>query len=131
MAEGWARKLLEESGPGNKWRIESAGLEAHGLNPLAVSAMARHGVDISAQTSDVLTTQMLEQADILVTVCSHADTNCPLIPAQKKKIHLPFFDPAKAQGSDKEIDACFDAVCLEIKQEISALLESLLDRPQQ
>lgn len=47
MAEGWAMSYL-----GDEWSVYSAGIEAHGLNPNAVKAMQKAGVDISSQTSD-------------------------------------------------------------------------------
>ena len=46
MAEGWARQLAP---PG--WTIQSAGIEAHGKNPRAITVMAGAGVDISGQES--------------------------------------------------------------------------------
>ena len=46
MAEGWARHLR-----GDVIDAYSAGIEAHGLNPLAVKAMAEAGVDISTHES--------------------------------------------------------------------------------
>ena len=42
MAEGFARTKLS-----NIFRIYSAGVEAHGLNPKAVSVMHEIGIDIS------------------------------------------------------------------------------------
>ena len=42
MAEGYARIFLKD-----KYEIQSAGLEAHGVNPLAIKAMAEDNVDIS------------------------------------------------------------------------------------
>ena len=48
MAEGFAKKLL-----GRQWQVKSAGIEAHGLNPLAVKVMAEKGIDISQQQSKV------------------------------------------------------------------------------
>ncbi len=49
MAEGWARQLL-----GDCFHLYSAGIETHGLNPLAVRAMAEQGVDISSYRSQRL-----------------------------------------------------------------------------
>ena len=46
MAEGWAKKLKE-----NQFEAYSAGIEKHGLNPLAVKAMAEAEVDITYQKS--------------------------------------------------------------------------------
>ena len=116
MAEGWAKALAPDCG------VNSAGLEAHGLNPRAVGAMARQGVDIGSQTSDVLSDEMIERADLIVTVCSHADVHCPIIPPGKRKIHLPFDDPAGFTGPEEEVRAGFDRVCLEIRAGVKKLL---------
>ena len=49
MAEGWAKKYLN-----NEWEVQSAGIEAHGLNSNAVKAKKEVGLDISNQTSDII-----------------------------------------------------------------------------
>ena len=121
MAEGWAKTLAPH------YQTKSAGLEAHGLNPRAVAAMARQGVDIGSQTSDVLNHEMTEQADLIVTVCSHADAHCPIIPSGKRKLHLPFDDPAGFTGPEEEVRAGFDRVCLEIKSGVAELLAEAAD----
>ncbi len=46
MAEGWAKHLK-----GDSIEAHSAGIETHGLNPLAVKAMAEAGVDMADQVS--------------------------------------------------------------------------------
>lgn len=125
MAEGWARALAPELAPELNVEVSSAGLEAHGLNPNAVSTMAALGVDISSQTSDILTDEMLAQADLVVSVCSHADANCPLLPPGTRKQHLPFDDPAAATGKQSEVDAVFQAVCEQIREGIGGLLREL------
>ena len=78
--------------------VESAGIESHGKNPRAIAVMKEAGVDISGQESTRLTDEMLERADLVVSVCGHADENCPVLPAGTRKIHWPLDDPAKAQG---------------------------------
>jgi len=125
MAEGWARTLAPELAPELNVEVSSAGLEAHGLNPNAVSTMASLGVDISSQTSDILSDGMLAKADLVVSVCSHADANCPLLPPGTRKQHLPFDDPAGATGSQAEIDAIFLTVCKQIREGIAGLLQEL------
>ena len=125
MAEGWARHFAGKSISPLELEVRSAGLEAHGLNPRAVQAMARQGVDISQQTSDVLNNDMIDWADMVVTVCGHADANCPLLPARINKRHLPFDDPAAATGSDEDIDRKFDDVCRQIRDSVLRLLTDL------
>ena len=120
IAEGWARKFAP---PG--WEIESAGIEAHGKNPLAIAVMAEAGVDISQQESTKLTDEMLQHADYLVTVCGHADEHCPAVPAGTRKEHWPLSDPAKATGSEEDIMAEFRAARDDIKLRVRDLLQRL------
>lgn len=125
MAEAWMRHIAAKEAPALGIEVSSAGLEAHGLNPGAVQAMADHGIDITGHSSDVLDDDRVAEADLIVTVCSHADANCPLVPPQKQKRHIPFEDPAKATGTEAEIAACFSRVCLEIREGMSALITEL------
>lgn len=104
IAEGWARDLLSRSSLVSEFEVcvNSAGLERHGLNPHAVLVMQEAGVDISSQTSDLLTEQQVANADLVITLCDHADEYCPDIPARIERLHWGLFDPAKAdvRGSD-------------------------------
>jgi ADP-ribose pyrophosphatase len=128
MAEGWARTLASTLPEPISIEANSAGLEAHGLNPNAVVTMAKLGVDISNQQSKLLSPELLDNADILISVCSHADEHCPALPVGTEKCHLPFDDPARAMGTDAEILADFERVCLEIKRAIADLLQALLSK---
>lgn len=121
MAEGWARSLASEP----FLEVKSAGIAAYGLNPRAIQVMREVGVDITKQTSKILTLDMIEWADTIVTVCGDADESCPLLPGRTKKIHWPIFDPAKAVGSAEEILEKFREVRNELKDRIKILLEDL------
>ena len=80
--------------------------------------MAEKGVDISGQESTVVTDAMLQWADVVVTVCGHADEQCPVLPEHVSKVHWPLTDPAKATGSDEEIMREFRATRDEIEQRV-------------
>lgn len=68
MAEGWTRHF------GGDWvEVQSAGIEAHGKNPRAIAVMQEVGIDISGQESTILSDAMLKNADVVVTVCGHAN----------------------------------------------------------
>ncbi|GIT65185.1 MAG: hypothetical protein Ct9H300mP23_08120 [Nitrospinota bacterium] len=73
MAEGWARHLKSDT-----IQAFSAGLEAHGLNPNAVKVMQEEEVDITQQKSQCVEEVETIPFDIVVTVCGHADENCPV-----------------------------------------------------
>jgi arsenate reductase len=120
MAEGWARQL------GGKW-IEalSAGIESHAKNPSAIEVMREARADISQQKPTKLTDEMLTTADYVVTVCSHADENCPVLPAGTRKEHWPLDDPAKATGPEDEIMAVFRASRDDIRRRVEDLVKRL------
>lgn len=120
MAEGWARHL-----GGELVSVQSAGIEAHGKNPLAIAVMAEAGVDISGQESTTLSDDMLNTADLLVTVCGHADENCPVVPPQVQKEHWPLEDPARATGTEADILDVFRNSRDEIRTRVAELLERL------
>ena len=87
--------------------------------------MQELGIDISEQESTQITDRMLQQADIIVTVCGHADEHCPTTTGQQTKIHWPLSDPAKVQGSEEEIMAVFRQTRDDIKQRVIELLKDL------
>ncbi len=124
IAEGWARYL-----GGSGITVQSAGIEAHGKNPRAIAVMQEAGIDISQQESTRLTDDMLEAADVLVTVCGHADENCPALPAGIKKIHWPLEDPAKASGSEELVMQVFRASRDDIRRRVQELLDTLSVTP--
>ncbi len=90
MAEGWAKHFF-----GDTMEIFSAGIETHGLNPLAVKVMAEAGVNISGHSSKLVTDLPNLQFDLVITVCGHADENCPYFPGPTKVLHHGFDDPPK------------------------------------
>lgn len=120
MAEGWARDL-----GGDRHTIQSAGIEAHGKNPRAIAVMREAGIDISGQESTRVTDAMLAAADVVVTVCGHADAHCPAVPGGVRKIHWPLDDPARASGSKDSVMDVFRASRDDIRNRVLALLEEL------
>ena len=120
MAEGWTNHL------GGEWlEATSAGIEAHGKNPRAITVMREVGVDISHQESTRVTPQMLAQADLVVTVCGHADEHCPVLPPGVQKKHWPLEDPAKATGTEEQIMAKFRATRDEVKSRVEGSIGGL------
>jgi arsenate reductase len=117
MAEGYARSLAPPD-----WKIASAGIEAHGQNPRAVAVMAEDGVDISQQQSSRLQPEQLEWADLVVTVCGHADEHCPAVPAGTQRLHWPLEDPARARGGEQQILAEFRRIRDDIHARVRELV---------
>jgi arsenate reductase len=94
----------------NRAKIFSAGIETHGLNKNAVETMKRDGVDISNHTSNLVSEYLDIEFDYIITVCDHANENCPYIPSKKaERIHKNFTDPSKIVNSidsNKDFDSC-------------------------
>ena len=122
MAEGFARHL-----GGDRVEVLSAGIESHGKNPRAIAAMDEIDIDISGQESTRLSDDMLQDLDLVVTVCGHADEHCPVLPPGIRRVHWPLPDPAKASGTEEQIKMEFRAVRDDIRRRVEALLEKELD----
>lgn len=117
MAEGFAKAIL-----GSQWRVASAGIEAHGLNPLAVQVMAEKGIDISHNQSKMIDDNYLFSSDLVVTLCGDARDRCPTTPPQIKRLHWPLADPAQAQGTEAQKLTVFRMVRDEIEKRVEALV---------
>ncbi|MFD2705160.1 arsenate reductase (thioredoxin) [Salibacterium lacus] len=112
MAEGFGKEFLTD------WNVYSAGIEAHGVNPKAVEAMNEIGMDISGHSSDKIDMELLQHADMVVTLCGHANDVCPTTPPHVKREHWGFDDPAQAEGTKEEKWAVFQRVRDEIGERI-------------
>lgn len=111
MAEGYLKQFAN-----GKANIYSAGIETHGLNPGAVAIMKEDGIDITGHTSNHVDEYQGINWDFIITVCDHANENCPFIPAPNaQRLHHNFFDPSKVVGSAEEKHAAFEKARNEIK----------------
>ncbi|MHA3786733.1 arsenate reductase ArsC [Flavobacterium hauense] len=98
IAEGYLRHFAQD-----KAIIYSAGVETHGLNPLAIAIMKEDGIDISNHTSNNIDEHYDIDFDFVITVCDNAKERCPFFPTKAQKFHHNFPDPAKAIGTEEEI----------------------------
>lgn len=119
IADGFLKVLGSD-----KYEVKSAGLEAHGLNPRAVQVMKETEVDISNHTSDVIDPEVLKEADYIITLCGHANDNCPVVRNDKaERWHWGFDDPAKAAGTEEEVMEKFRDVRDSIKSRIEKFVK--------
>jgi arsenate reductase len=111
MAEGFVNHLLGEG-----WVARSAGTRpATHVHPLAVKAMAEAGIDVSAGEPELVDRYLGERWDLVLTVCDSAKEACPAFPRPVEKVHIPFDDPADAEGTDEDKMAVFRRVRDEIR----------------
>ena len=100
-----------------KANIYSAGIEVHGLNPIAIEVMKDDGIDISANSSNNVQEYLSINFDFILTVCSHAHENCPFFPSiNVVRIHKNFMDPSTFDLSEKESINKFILVRDQIKE---------------
>jgi arsenate reductase len=90
---------------GGRAEVESAGLEpAAAVNPLVVEAMREEGFDLSGKKPQSVFGLFKEGRlfDHVITVCSDTESQCPIFPGITRRWHMPFPDPAAANGSREE-----------------------------
>ncbi len=113
MAAGLAAKL-----GGDRAAVRSAGSDpAEEINPLAVKAMAEVGVDLAGELPQLLSTDAVREADVVVTMgCGDA---CPVYPGKRYE-DWELEDPA---GKDLET---VRRIRDEIEGRVRALLADLM-----
>ena len=119
MAEGWARHLKSDS-----IQAFSAGLEARGLNTNAVRVMQEAGVDITGQKSKKVEEVETIPFDFVVTVCGHADENCPVFTCATTVVHCGFDDPPKLAQNAKTEEEALDHY-RRVRDEIRIFIDTL------
>lgn len=114
MAAGYLRHLA-----GGRVEVRSAGsMPAEQINPVAVEAMREEGIDITAEQPKILTTEAVQDSDVVITMgCGDA---CPFFPGKRYE-DWKLDDPA-GQGID-----AVRPIRDDIKQRIETLLAELLD----
>ncbi|HPI04163.1 MAG: Arsenate-mycothiol transferase ArsC1 [Candidatus Aerophobetes bacterium ADurb.Bin490] len=121
MAEAYLNKF-----GGDKFSAESAGLEPGVLNPLVVKVMAEDGIDISKnKTKSVF--DFYKQGKLfsyVVAVCdAEAAERCPIFPGTGTKLHWPFNDPSKTEGTEEEKIAKIRDIRDSIKSEVMKFIK--------
>jgi len=99
-----AAALMNES-CGEFFAAESAGLEPGTLNPLAVEALQELGIDISQNNTQSVfeVWKSGKMFKYVITVCSEAEAEgCPIFAGITTRLHWPFPDPARFDGSTGE-----------------------------
>ena len=102
--------------------IYSAGIETHGVNPMAVVVMKDGGIDISNHTSSNVNEYKNVSFDYVITVCDNAREVCPVFTSRAQMFHQTFTDPAKTTGTKQEIMDQFKIVREMIKDYCKAFV---------
>jgi arsenate reductase len=121
MAEGLLRDRA-----GDRFEAFSAGNEATEVRPLAITAMAELGIDISGQRSKSTADLGGRRFDYVITVCDDAKEACPYYPNAAHQVHWRFDDPSAATGTEDERLAVFRRV----RDEIAASIDEFVSAAQ-
>jgi arsenate reductase len=111
MAAGYLGALA-----GDRINVLSAGSEPKDqLNPVAVDVMAEEGIDIATNTPRLLSTDAVQQADVVITMgCGDA---CPVFPGKRYE-DWELDDPAGQEATTVR----------RIRDDIRARVQSLIEQ---
>lgn len=133
LGEGMLNHLARKQG--KDVRAFSAGSAPSGrLNPLAVEALTKAGVDVRGYRSkswNEFTTPDAPPLSIVITVCdSAAAEQCPVFfggNGQPAKVHWGYPDPSHAEGGDEGRRRAFELTRQAIGYRLLQLLQLPLD----
>jgi len=117
-----AEALINHTGQG-RYHACSAGSHPTGkVDPHSVATLQRHGIDPGQPRSKSWDDMTNTAFDLIITVCDQAGGEpCPIFPGPPQKLHWSIPDPAKATGTQADIQAAFDQAFFLLKKRIEAL----------
>lgn len=110
---------------GDRYEAHSAGLDPKGINPYTMRVMKEVGISLDEQSSKSVSAYLGRiNFGWLITVCSHAEENCPrTFLGVSQRIHWnDLEDPAAYEGSDEERLQVFRTVRDQIDNHVQAWL---------
>ena len=120
MAEALINQLAR-----GRYKASSAGSSPAGyVHPKTIETLKRHGIDPGALQSKSWEVFANEPFDLVITVCDQAAAEtCPIFPGKPQKLHWSTPDPAKATGTEGEINTAFDQAFSMLKQRVEDLIK--------
>jgi arsenate reductase (thioredoxin) len=117
-----AEALINHLGRGRYQAWSAGSVPAGYVHPKSIETLKRHGINPGEPRSKSWNEFAAQPFDLVITVCDQAaGESCPLFPGKPKKLHWSTPDPAKATGSEAEIDAAFDKAFLMLKNRVEDL----------
>ena len=99
MAEGFLKSF------DGSLEVYSAGTRpSPKVHPKAIQVMQEVGIDLSSHAPKSTDSFIREAFDYVITVCGHANENCPVFTGNvRHRLHIGFEDPAEVTGSEEHI----------------------------
>ncbi len=118
-----AEALFNHFGKGNIEAVSAGSNPAGYVHPKSIETLKRHGIDPGQPRSKSWDEFASQHFDLVVTVCDAAAAeSCPAFMGPVKKLHWSTPDPAKATGTDAQIEAAFDEAFTMLKDRIEDYL---------
>jgi arsenate reductase len=100
MAEEYLKKI-----GGDRFEVESAGLEPTSVNPLVIAAMKEEGIDLSTKKTQAVWNLFREGKfyNYVITVCDRKnEKQCPIFPKPFVQLKWSFPDPESFSGNESQ-----------------------------
>lgn len=123
-----AEAFLREYGS-DMFEAHSAGLDPKGIHPMTVQVLEEKGINLEDHYSKSVDEYMGRvNFAFFITVCGHAEQNCPraFLMSAGKHLHWNFEDPAAATGTTEEKLSEFR----QIRDQIETTVKSWLTQKQ-
>lgn len=118
-----AEALFNHLGKGHYEAVSAGSFPAGYIHPKSIETLKRHGIDPGQPRSKSWDEFADHYFDLVVTVCDQAaGETCPFFPGKPKKLHWSTPDPAKATGTETEINAAFDEAFTMLKGRIEGFI---------
>jgi arsenate reductase (thioredoxin) len=119
MAEGLVNHFHR-----SRWEASSAGTSATKVHPHAIKVMKEIGIDISKQASKDANKMFGKHFDIVATLCSEAEDECPFFIEGDEYIHKSFADPTEFKGTEEQALKVFRKTRDDLKAWIDEVLRN-------
>lgn len=118
-----AKGIINHLGAGH-FRAVSAGSHPTGqVHPKALHTLKKHGMTLESARSKSWDEFVGQAFDLVITVCDDAASEtCPAFLGPAKRLHWGTADPAKATGSDEDINSAFEEAFQRLRQRVEAEL---------
>lgn len=118
-----AEALINHLGGGRYLAVSAGSTPTGEIHPLSLATLTRHGVPAGQPRSKSWDEFTGQTFDYIITVCDQAASeSCPVRPGPAQKLHWSIPDPAKARGTDAEIEHAFDAAFSLLRRRIESEL---------
>ena len=122
--------LINHLGAGRYEAVSAGSHPAGHVHPKSLETLRRHGIEPGSPRSKSWDEFTDRAFDLVITVCDQAaGESCPLFPGRPAKLHWSTPDPARATGTQVEIDAAFDHAFLLLRARVEDLLAGRLPIP--